>query len=163
MRNALNLPHIVRSKCKKFSEQLLQIGNGTFPMCDTTNSTVEISKIVHTSTTAETCLKDFVLWCYPELQQDFSYVSSINQNTDQISIYDKAILCALNEEVDAVNKIAVELMKGDQKQFFSADELDRSSDDYQDVPMEFLHSVSIGSLPPHVLNLKIGCEILILA
>jgi len=48
------------------------------------------------------------------------------------------------------------------KQFYSADELDRNSDDYQDVPMEFLHSLNIGSLPPHVLNLKIGCPVILL-
>ena len=153
MRNALNLPHSIRSKCEQFSQQLLQLGNGAFPIYDASNNAVEISKIVHTTTTAETCLEDFVLWCYPELQ---------HQNNDKISIYDKAILCALNEEVDAVNKIAVELMNGDQRQFYSADELDKNSDDYHDVPIEFLHSLNIGSLPPHVLDLKIGCPVILL-
>ena len=115
MRNAINLPQPIQYKCKHFSELLLQLGNGTFPLYDPTKSTVAISNIVHTTTTEETCLKDFVLWCYPELQQNFAVGISSNHYINEISIYDKAILCALNEEVDAVNKIAVELMNGDQK------------------------------------------------
>jgi ATP-dependent DNA helicase PIF1 len=81
---------------------------------------------------------------------------------DTISIYNKAILCALNDEVDEVNKIAVELMNGEQIQFFSADELDRNSDNYHDLPIEYLNSISMGGLPPHILDLKIGCPVILL-
>ena len=160
MRNALSLPESTRQKCKQFSEQLLMLGDGTFPIYDATNSTIDISKIVHTTTTSETSLKDFVLWCYPELKDGFSF-TSLHQR-DTISIYNKAILCALNEEVEEVNKIAVELMDGEQRQFFRADELDRNSDDYHDVPLEYLNTINIGCLPPHVLNLKIGCPVILL-
>ena len=160
MRNALSLPESLQKKCEQFSEQLLMLGNGTFPIYDPTNSTVDISKIVNTTTTLETSIKAFVLWCYPELQEGYSFTAPHLQDT--ISIYNKAILCALNDEVDEVNKIAVELMNGEQIQFFSADELDRNSDDYQDLPIEYLNSISMGGLPPHILDLKIGCPVILL-
>jgi ATP-dependent DNA helicase PIF1 len=136
------------------------LGNGTYPIYDPTNSTVDISKIVNTMTTLETSIKAFVLWCYPELQEGYSFTAPHLQDT--ISIYNKAILCALNDEVDEVNKIAVELMNGEQIQFFSADEVDRNSDHYHDIPIEYLNSISIGGLPPHILDLKIGCPVILL-
>eukprot|EP01036_Dinobryon_divergens_P036331 gene36331-47284_t len=133
---------IVSTPPSVVQEQLLMLGNGTFPIYDPTNSTVDISKIVNTMTTLETSIKEFVLWCYPELQEGYSFTAPHLQDT--ISIYNKAILCALNDEVDEVNKIAVELMNGEQIQFFSADELDRNSDDYHDLPIEYLNSISMG-------------------
>jgi hypothetical protein len=68
MRNAVNLPESALLKCRTFAEQLIRLGDGEFPMFDTSNSTVDISKVVRTTTTLETSLKEFVLWCYPELQ-----------------------------------------------------------------------------------------------
>ena len=133
MRNAANVPESIRYNYTHFAEQVLMLGNGTFPMYDKTNSSVDISKIVHTRTTLETSLKDFVFWCYPELQEGSSSKAP-HQPKDIFSIHEKAILCALNEDVDEVNKIAIELMNGEQRQFFSADEHVRTSDDDDDIP-----------------------------
>jgi hypothetical protein len=162
MRNAANVPEGIRHNYRHFAEQILKLGSGTFPMYDTFNSSVDISKIVHTRTTLETSLKDFVFWCYPELQEGTS--SEIHpQPKDIFSIHEKAILCALNEEVDEVNKIAVELMNGTHRQFFSADEhVKNDDDDDDDIPIETLHSIQKGGLPPHVLDLKIGCPVILL-
>ena len=163
MRNAANAPESIRHTFTLFAEQILKLGNGTFPMYDKTNSSVDISKIVHTRTTLETSLKDFVFWCYPELQEGTSSEAP-HQPKDIFLIHEKAILCALNEEVDEVNKIAVELMNGEQRQFFSADEQVKTAGDNNDddIPLETLHSINIGGLPPHILDLKIGCPVLLL-
>jgi ATP-dependent DNA helicase PIF1 len=81
---------------------------------------------------------------------------------DTIAIHDKCILCAYNEDADEVNKMAVELMNGEQRTYYSADELDKNSDDRNDVPVEYLHSINIGGLPPHELDLKIGSPVILL-
>jgi hypothetical protein len=113
--------------------------------------TVDISKVVSTSTTLETTLNDFIVWCYPELRGA----------KDTMKIYDKAILCALNDEVDTINKIAVQLLPGEGMQFFSADEIDPNSTDRPgDYDIEYLHSISLGGIPPHELILKIGTPVI---
>lgn len=53
-------------------------------------------------------------------------------------------------------------MNGEQIQFFSADEVDRNSNHYHDIPIEYLNSISMGGLPPHILDLKIGCPVILL-
>jgi hypothetical protein len=55
-----------------------------------------------------------VLWCYPEFQGI----------RDKISLHEKAILCVFNEDVAEVNKIAINLVDGYVRQYYSAYELD---------------------------------------
>ena len=113
-KNAKGLPESYQRDCKLFTEQLLTLGDGTFPIYDSKNSAVNISKIIHTTTTEETSVKDFVLWCYPEFQC----------SKDTMPLHEKAILCVFNENVAEINRIAIELVDGDMQQCYSADELD---------------------------------------
>ena len=153
MKNAIGFPESYQQECKRFAEQLLTLGDGTFPIYDSSNSAVNISKIIHTTTTAETSLKELVLWCYPEFQG----------TKDTIPLHSKAILCVFNEDVAEVNKIAIDLVNGEERQCLSADELDPNCEEkYKDTPIEYLHSLEISGFPPHELNLKIGCPVILL-
>ena len=154
MKNAKGQPESYQRECKLFTEQLLTLGDGTFPIYDRNNSAVNISKIIHTTTTEETSVKDFVLWCYPEFQGI----------RDKISLHEKAILCVFNEDVDEVNKIAIDLVDGYVRQCYSADELDLNNckEEYKDTPFEYLHTLEISGFPSHELNLKIGCPVILL-
>ena len=98
-------------------------------------------------------MQDFVHWCYPELT---------NAETDHISIFDKAILCALNEEVDQVNRITIEAATGEGRKFFSADQLQETDDNNNHVPIEYLNSLTSAGFPPHELDLKVGCPVILL-
>ena len=94
----------------------------------------------------------FVRWCYPELQLSLSNPTS-TQLTDSISIYEKGILCPLNEDVDEINETALRLMEGDRHTLLNADmiaDYDDSGDNNvdglagvptrnTDVPIEFLN------------------------
>ena len=156
MKNAIGFPESYQQECKRFADQLLMLGDGTFPTYDSRNSAVNISQIIHTSTTEETSLKDLVLWCYPEFQGI----------QDTIPLHDKAILCVFNEDVAEVNKIAIDLVnvaEEEQRICFSADELDKNcKDEFKNTPIEYLHSLEISGFPPHELNLKIGCPVILL-
>ena len=52
--------------------------------------------------------------------------------------------------------------KEERKHLFSADSIDSDSYDASLYPIEFLNSLSVPGLPPHVLNLKIGAPIILL-
>ena len=145
----------IQNLCKNFSEQLILVGNGDIPFFDSSNHTIDISQIVRTRTTLEESLGDFVKCCYPELFGE--------QNLgNAISVFDKAILCALNDEVDEVNSITFKAAGGDERKFFSADELAESDENSQNIPIEFLNSLTSPGFPPHELELKIDCPVILL-
>jgi hypothetical protein len=165
MRNAQNCTEREKDLCKSFAKELLSLGDGDLESFDERSNTVDISKIVRTNTTLETTLKDFVLWCYPELSANHpsqQTTSTAVVNEGNISIYDKAILCALNEEADLINSIAVELLEGQGKEYLSVDEIDPESDKAKDIPIEFLNSLRSGGFPPHKLYLKPGSPVILL-
>ena len=155
MRNTIGQSENVRSLCKQFSEKLLLIGNGDIPFIDPANQTVDVSQIVQANTTLEVSLPDFVKWCYPE-------ISNTDYNGDTVSVFDKAILCALNEEVDKINNITIQAAGGEGRKFFSADELAENDENTQNIPIEFLNSLTSAGFPPHELELKIGCPVILL-
>ena len=156
MKNAIGFPESYQLECKRFADKLLTLGDGTFSTYANTKNMVNISQIIHTTTTEETSLKEFVLWCYPEFQGI----------QDTIPLHDKAILCVFNEDVAEVNKIAIDLVNvGEEEQriCFSADELDQNcKDEFKNTPIEYLHTLEISGFPSHELNLKIGCPVILL-
>ena len=158
MRNTFNQPENIQDMCKYFSEQLLLLGDGNIPYVDHANQAIDISQIVQTRTTLEESLTDFVKWCYPELSKD----SATAQQSDIISVFDKAILCTLNTEVDEVNAITIQAAGGEERIFFSADELAENDDNINNIPIEFLNSLTSAGFPPHELVLKIGCPVILL-
>ena len=96
---------------------------------------------------------DFIQWCYPNLddaafQHDFSR---------------SAILAPKNKEVDMLNKTALNMMYGSVQRFESADSV-VSDDPAQAIlfPVEYLHTVTASGLPPHILELKENCPVILL-
>ena len=54
-------------------------------------------------------------------------------------------------------------MPGELVQCFSADEaILEDNGDPNLYPIDFLNSITTGGLPPHILNLKLGCIIMLL-
>ena len=96
---------------------------------------------------------DFIQWCYPNLddaavQHDFSH---------------SAILAPKNKEVDMLNKTALNMMYGSVQRFESADSV-LSDDPAQAIlfPVEYLYTVTASGLPPHILELKENCPVILL-
>nr|GEX57523.1 hypothetical protein [Tanacetum cinerariifolium] len=78
----------------------------------------------------------------------------VNGNSSDF-IIPRAILSTKNEHVDELNDKLIDRVCGDEKIYYS---FDAAQDDKNNLyPMEFLNSLNVSGLPPHVLRLKIGC------
>jgi ATP-dependent DNA helicase PIF1 len=71
-----------------------------------------------------------------------------------------AILTPLNKHANEINDIAVDLLHGDIIELESSDEF--VTDMNNAIPIEFLNSLEISGLPPHVLRVKIGAPLVLL-
>ncbi|KAJ8897252.1 hypothetical protein PR048_002598 [Dryococelus australis] len=58
----------------------------------------------------------------------------------------RAILCPRNKDVDEINAIMVTRLGGDRRTFLSNDQLEDSTKDNMNVPIEFLNSLTVSSL-----------------
>nr|GFD47794.1 hypothetical protein [Tanacetum cinerariifolium] len=83
----------------------------------------------------------------------------VNGNSSDY-IISRAILSTKNEHVDELNENLIDRFCGDEKIYYSFDEAQDDRNNFY--PMEFLNSLNVSGLPPHVLRLKIGCPIILL-
>lgn len=70
-----------------------------------------------------------------------------------------AILAATNQSVDAINNEVLTRIPGEQRVFYSCDEVANETSAY---PVDFLNQLNISGLPPHDLQLKIGAVVMLL-
>ena len=70
----------------------------------------------------------------------------------------RVIICPTNLEVDEVNDILIEKFPGQLYTFKSFDKV-LNAEEAHNFPIEFLNSIHLSSIPPHILKLKIGCPI----
>ena len=73
------------------------------------------------------------------------------------------ILTPTNKSSLTINDKILDQMPGELVQCFSADEaILEDNGDPNLYPIDFLNSITTGGLPPHILNLKLGCIIMLL-
>ena len=73
---------------------------------------------------------------------------------------DRALLTPINHDVDLLNAKIISQFPGDEFMLHSFDEFEEDMQHlYQ---QEFLNSISLGGLPPHILRLKKGAPIMLL-
>ena len=89
---------------------------------------------------------------FPELETRFS---------DERYLVEGAVLAAKNEDVDRINCAVTSRFPGQAVDLQSADSVLREGDAIL-YPAEFLNSLDISGLPPHVLKLKIGMHVMLL-
>jgi len=129
----------------EFAEYLLRIGNGTQPTVRARN------------------VDDYV-----QLSEE-SCVDSVDQLID--AVFDdlqrvemwtnRAILTPKNDDVDHINSIVMERLPGDMHVYRSADSI-IDDDNAAVVPVEFLNTLNVSGLPPHMLELKVNSPIILL-
>ena len=77
----------------------------------------------------------------------------------------RMILTSRNSDVN-VNETLLNRMAGNSKTYYSADQVihKAGTDSYNDLPLtpEFLQSITLNSLPPGELRIKIGCPLILL-
>ena len=96
-------------------------------------------------------MQEFILWCYP----------SIYENREDFS--NKAIVTTKNNDADSTKETCLMKDPGEKYPLLSADSIDSDAYDASLYPTEFLHSLSVPGIPPHILNnLKVGAPIMLL-
>jgi hypothetical protein len=80
----------------------------------------------------------------------------------------RMILAPRNSDVSEVNEDVLGRMAGEQRVYYSADQMikevgaDGEDDDDAPLPVEFLRSINNASLPPGELAVKVGCPLILL-
>ncbi len=146
---------------KEFSEYLLRIGEGTEPR----NPTVGEDSIIIPDNLKSKAkdLKNFCDEIFPELRQKVENGMKerlLNEHWDKW-LMSRAIICPTNKDAAEVNDILLEKLSGEEQVYLSCDKV-RNEEEAHRFPTEFLNSISLPSIPPHKLTLKLGAPIMLL-
>ncbi|KAJ0614373.1 putative DNA helicase [Helianthus annuus] len=133
-----------------YSDFLLRVGDGTEESIE--GSFIRIpDDMTIPCAVRENSIKELINAIFPLIQN----------NVDSSDyIISRAILSTRNESVDEINDQMIDIFQGEEKVYYSFDEVE---DDHHNLyPIEFLNSLTVSGLPPHKLQLKIGCPIILL-
>ena len=79
---------------------------------------------------------------------------------------ERTILSARNDDVNAINKAALDMFPGETCTYLAADKMSDDDGDDRSInsryPNEYLNSLDPPGLPPFKLQLKVGCPIILL-
>ena len=92
------------------------------------------------------------------------YPTLANQNAPLPScqhLAERAILAARNDTVDNLNAQLLASMRGERFASYSADTI-IDQEDADNYASEYLNTINLSSLPPHLLKLKVGAAVILL-
>lgn len=131
-----------------FSEQLLNIGNGTIPLHGDTQYIKLPENFCNMVNTKDALIESI----FPHLQANY---------INHAWLRERAILAPKNIDVDAINFKIQQSLPGNEILFKSIDTV-TDPDEAVNYPVEFLNSLDLPGMPPHNLRLKIGAPIILL-
>ena len=76
-------------------------------------------------------------------------------------IMSRVIICPTNIDTEDINQILIKALPGQLHVFRSFDKVLNEKEGFN-YPLEYLNSIHLGSIPPHILELKEGCPIILL-
>ena len=129
-----------------FSKFLNDIGDGVYPIhaeMDLITLPENISNVGQDKLTDEIYADITVKW------QDYEWLK------------ERSILAPLNETVNTINFDVIQKFPGEVRKYKSIDKT-VTIEEATNFPVEFLNSLDIPGLPPHILHLKIGCPVIVL-
>lgn len=126
----------------------LQNGNGKLPV-DVTSGRISLP---HSFCNLVNSTEELVEKVFPNIQTNY-------KNHDWLS--ERAILAAKNKDVYALNNIIQANIQSEVVTYNSVDTV-VEADEAVNYPTEFLNSLDLPGMPPHVLQLKIGVPIIML-
>lgn len=109
---------------------------------------------------SDTPIDSLIDQVYPQIDM----VHTLSQNDRQTYFSERAILAALNSDVDGLNDACLSRLSGDSMTYLSVDTaLDEGGNpDYHLYPQEYLNTVTLSGMPVHSITLKVGCPIILL-
>ena len=134
-----------------FADYLLRIGDGTEEVnCDGEVHLPDEICVPYTGSGSDD-LNTLIESIFPNLNENMA-------NRDYIT--SRAILSTHNDWVDRINMKMIDSFQGDKMEYHSFDSAIDDPRNYY--PSEFLNTLTLNGLPPHVLRLKIGCPVILL-
>lgn len=130
---------------------LLELGNGLLPLTDSGHIQLPSFLLLPSDT-----LMSLIQFVYGDI---------VGSSFDRSYFSVRAILAPRNEDIDAINDLALDMMPGETIEYLSADTIAPGDDHAQDYqyPVEFLNSLKLGGgFPPHVLRLRRGAPVMLL-
>jgi ATP-dependent DNA helicase PIF1 len=105
-------------------------------------------------------MDDLINKVYPHIHA----VHNLSESDRRIYFSERAILAALNSDVDGLNDACLNRLSGDSMTYLSVDTaLDEGgSPDYGLYPQEYLNTITLSGMPVHSITLKVGCPIILL-
>ena len=142
-----------KSDAQSFSNFLLQVGSNKIEQC-------KIEPYVDCIQIPSQCIIEKQK---EENQLDLLITKIFPKSAMQEQIQKSVILTPTNKSSLMINDKILNQMSGELVQCFSSDEaiLEENTDPNM-YPIDFLNSITTGGLPPHTLNLKIGCIVMLL-
>lgn len=131
-----------------FAKQLLDLGEGKIQVNNLTNDIILPEKFCRFTSS----LTDLIDKIFPNLNINYKNYEWLHE---------RAILAPRNEEVNQINQIIQTQIPGNIKTYSSIDNV-LEEEQIVNYPIEFLNSLEPPGMPLHILNLKIGCIIMLL-
>ena len=102
-------------------------------------------------------IEAIVIYTYPDIQHKYKDAEFLKSIT---------ILASTNEIVDQKNDYILNIIAGEEKEYFSCDLIDMrdvaASEFYESVTPEFLHSLKTSGIPNHKIRLKTNTPIMLI-
>ncbi|XP_044741909.1 uncharacterized protein LOC123302881 [Chrysoperla carnea] len=134
-------------KASLFAKKILQIGEGTFPVDESSDQITLSNELCNLVKTPELIYK-----IYPNIRQNY-----VNSEW----FYERSILATKNEIVNSINETIQDMIPGAVKIYYSIDTTINENESVN-FPTEFLNSLDIPGMPLHCLKLKVGSPIILL-
>ena len=134
---------------KEFSDLLLKIGDGDIKENeDMGDSMIKLPEnLFIRSNTGEALVEEI----FPKFKDTFRNISWIKS---------RAILCPTNSECNHINHVLLDKLPGEATIYKSCDSVnDAEAHMY---PQEFLNTIDLPGIPPHLLELKVGAVVILL-
>ena len=95
-------------------------------------------------------LEGLVGWVFDSLSSNYQ---------DPAWIASRSVICPTNKTVDIINGAVMNTFPGNAREYRSFDSIEKDAHLY---PTEFLNSLSPSGMPPHKMDLKVGCPVMLL-
>ncbi|XP_050920174.1 uncharacterized protein LOC127137796 [Lathyrus oleraceus] len=133
----------------EFAQFLMRIGDGNEPAKE--DDMVKMPAEIVIPWEGESSIKKLIQHTFPQLE---------NHGWDASYMMERAILTPKNCDVHMLNDMIINKFLGDEHILLSFDEVE--GDTHNLYQQEYLHTIAPGTLPPHILKIKIGAPLMLL-
>ena len=156
------------SYAKEFCDYLLRIGSGT----EETSKDPKIGDdMVLIPPHLRSKANNVIEFCN-EIFHDVDQMKKAHASTEEWNdfiltdtwkdyIMSRAVICPTNSDTEEINQYLIKKLPGQLHIFRSIDKVLNTKEAHE-YPTEYLNSIYLGSIPPHILELKVGTPIILI-